>query len=406
MTVNTHAVGQLQGYLLQVRHALFELISGEGKTVSVECFDDVAIKFADDFVVAEQIKSVTSSNNPVSDRSVVFWKTLYNWLRYVQDGSLNINNTVFRLIIMSNKQLNLGDIIKLFHEASDKDQAIVALKSAKKTLWGEKGELKNGVPNTYKKYLNELFANNNEDTTLQLITKMYVVIHENDYDEKLRKKFNDQIILPEFADKLFEHMLGWITEKVNEYLKQGMPAIIQSEEYRSALIAQVRTYQQRNSIPALSKEIDVASARTEMEQQDVYIQQLDLIEVDYDEKLDAASDFLRTKAEIVERADRGLIVQQGLDEYNNKLKRTWKNKRQIALLAQLPSDIEKGKYLYAETNDSASKYNLHGSEVPSFFGSGILQMLANKPHPEPQIGWHPSYKDFLKKRSESNERLE
>ena len=56
---------KLQGYLLQVRHMLYELISVDDRIVSIEKLDDVAVE-ADGKVIAEQVKSVTSANNPIS----------------------------------------------------------------------------------------------------------------------------------------------------------------------------------------------------------------------------------------------------------------------------------------------------------------------------------------------------
>lgn len=64
---------KLQGYLLQVRHMLYELISVDDRIVSIEKLDDVAVE-ADGKVIAEQVKSVTSANNPIAERSSVFWK--------------------------------------------------------------------------------------------------------------------------------------------------------------------------------------------------------------------------------------------------------------------------------------------------------------------------------------------
>ncbi len=78
MSNKTLVPDKLQGYLLQVRHMLYELISVDDRVVSVEKLDDVAVEIGGK-VIAEQVKSVTSSNNPIAERSAVFWKTLYNW---------------------------------------------------------------------------------------------------------------------------------------------------------------------------------------------------------------------------------------------------------------------------------------------------------------------------------------
>lgn len=390
MSDNTHAIGQLQGYMLQVRHMLFELISLEDIVVSLEQLDDVAVQTQDGSIVAEQIKSNTSSGNPITDRSVVFWKTLYNWHNYILNGSLELDKTTFRMVVMSNHVLEAGEIIQLFHSANTKKAAQDALSVAKISIWGENDELRSIVPDSYGKYLEVLFTQENEGLISQIIADFTLDVHENDYDNKLTQKFNVQPIPPEFADNLFKFMLGWVNDEVNKYANKGLPAVIKSIDYRKALTAQIRMYNQQNSIPALSSEIASDNAHAEVESQDVYIQQLDLIGMGFDDKLEAANDYLRTKAETTIRADKGLFTTQSLQNYNDRIRRLWKNKRAQIMLSS-DSDITKGKLLYAQTNEAADDNTL-----PSFFGSGTLQALANDPCDEPTIGWHPNYKELFK----------
>ena len=62
MCKRTHVPDKLEGYMLQVRHALYNLISTDEVVVSVEGYDDVAVE-TNETVIAEQTKSVLSSNN-------------------------------------------------------------------------------------------------------------------------------------------------------------------------------------------------------------------------------------------------------------------------------------------------------------------------------------------------------
>jgi hypothetical protein len=387
--------------MLQVRHMLFELITLEDIIVSVEKLDDVAIQSSDESVIAEQIKSVTSDNNPTTDRSVVIWKTFFNWFNYVQDGSLILDKTRFCMIVISNHKLEIGDVLNKFNKVSTKEEAQKALRDVKLQLWGEDNKLRNMIPTSYGQYLDVLFLPSNEELVTQIIAKTTVVIYENDYDEKLIEKFKRQPIPQEFADNLLIYMLGWVTEKANEKLKHGLPPIISHNDYNGALVAQCKAYNERHSIPTLSNQITSEEARMEVESQDIYIQQLDLIETNFDDKLEAANDYLRTKAEVTLRADKGLFVPQSLDEYKDKIRRLWKNKREQVLLLQVGSDVNKGKLLYVQTSETVSNYKLEGCDPPSFFGSGTLQALANEPPEEPIIGWHPNYKKLLKGEKEN-----
>jgi len=396
MAGKTHAVGQLQGYILQVRHMLFELISLDDIVVSIEKFDDVAVESSDGSVIAEQIKSVTSDNNPTTDRSVAFWKTLYNWFHYIRNNNLVLEKTVFRMVVVSNRELGVGGVINAFDRASTKEDAQEVLRTAKLNLWGENNELKGEIPVSCGQYLDVLFSDDNEELVSQIITKFELDIHEKDYDEKLVKKFNAHALSPEFEDNLLVHMLGWVNNEVNEYTKQGLPAFISSVDYSDALIAQRRMYDQRNAIPAISTKITSDAAHTEVEKQDVYIRQLDFIELGFNDKLEAASDYLQTRAETILRAGTGVFSLQNLQDHSDKLRRLWKSKHSQVSRLRHYSDIEKGQQLYAETGESVIQFTLADAVLPSFFGSGTLHGLANEPREEPVIGWHPNYKDLLK----------
>lgn len=130
MANKTLVPDKLHGYLLQVIHMLYELISVDDRVVSIEKLDDVAVEI-DGKVIAEQLKSVTSANNPVANRAAVFWKTLYNWCTYIEDGSLP-SDAILRFVVVSNSTITPGSIQKTFMDAHSDDEAQKALTYAKK----------------------------------------------------------------------------------------------------------------------------------------------------------------------------------------------------------------------------------------------------------------------------------
>ena len=62
MSDNTHVPDKLEGYMLQVRHALYELICLDERVVSVEAYDDVAVE-KEGLLIAEQTKRSFLENN-------------------------------------------------------------------------------------------------------------------------------------------------------------------------------------------------------------------------------------------------------------------------------------------------------------------------------------------------------
>lgn len=100
---NTHVPDKLYGYGLQVRQMLYELLNCSiDSVVSIEKFDDVGVESGEE-KIAIQTKSALSDRNPVSDKAVDLWKTLYNWLIALKDGELSFGGTLFVLVINVNK---------------------------------------------------------------------------------------------------------------------------------------------------------------------------------------------------------------------------------------------------------------------------------------------------------------
>ena len=111
---NTHVPDKMYGYGLQVRQMLYELLNcGINSVVSIEKFDDVGVENGDE-KTAIQTKSALSDRNPVSDRAVDLWKTLYNWLLALKENELPLDFTLFTLVINVNKS---GDIVAWLNQA-------------------------------------------------------------------------------------------------------------------------------------------------------------------------------------------------------------------------------------------------------------------------------------------------
>lgn len=402
MSDNTHVPDKLEGYLLQVRHALFELIPLEDKIVSIEAFDDVAVE-TDDALIAEQTKSVLSDNNPAANRSVVFWKTLKNWCEYLKSGSFPNKSIVLRYVIIATRALNIGSIPQSFAEAKTVDEANVALEAARITLLGD--GIEDEPPKLGKQveeYVDYCFAEENKDTMLKVISNMEIDLHEDTYDDELRQRFNRQIIPQEYSENLFVSMLGWVSDQVHEQTKQNKPAYISSEDYRKELEAQVRSRDLRQILIAVSVQPDSSRTTAEVERHDTYIRQLELIDTDTTKLFEAASDFLRTRAEKTEWAKKGIVTKQSLTEYYDGLKRIWNNENTVVNYTVHSDEKGKGQVLLSFCERDSITHRLQGASTPPFFGPGSLHELANEPSSHPTIGWHPRYAELLKE-AEDNE---
>jgi hypothetical protein len=380
-----------------------ELISLDlEKIVSVEAYEDVAVESIDG-LVAEQIKSVQSEKNPIADRSEVFWKALFNWYQYINSGTLSLERTTFLYVVITPGSFKPGSIPESFHSANTDKEAIVALRTARDTLWGTTEELKFQVPISYGSYLDVLFNNANSGIVTQIIKAMRIEIYSPDYDQRLFELFRSQSIPIEYADVLFTYMLGWVHERVNDETKHGKPAYIKCKDFINELRSQIRRYNQIGILAYVSTNPSDHDTQKELNRHDTYVKQLSFIELTISEKLRAASDFLRTSAEKTDWANSGIVVQQSFDEYRNGLIRMWNNHWGIESLDLLTPAVEKGRRLFYKCQIDVRISKVQGKDVPEFFGAGYLHYLANEPPNIPLIGWHPLYKDLLKSRGDESE---
>lgn len=394
---------KLQGYLLQVRHMLYELISVDDRIVSIEKLDDVAVE-ADGKVIAEQVKSVTSANNPIAERSSVFWKTLYNWCTYIETGALP-SGAIIRFVVVSNGIVTPGSIQASFMNACSDSDAQKALADAKKSILGTAQDnfatdMYAALPDSYREYIRYLFDGNRTKIVCDMIKSMEIEIHNNTYDEDLLNRFSNQVGLPaEYVDLLLTDMLGWVTQTVESFTKDNKPAYISAAEYRKALNTQIRAYNTNAVLRAVSQVPSKDEQSGEIERLDTYIRQLQLVEMDDATLYEAASDFLRAKIDKIEWAQRGIVHAQSFEDYHDALYRIWTNQKQLMGLQYRTDAIACGKAVYFKCRNDSAQQKLQGVETPPFFGSSSLHDLANTPADSPRIGWHPQYITLLKEGS-------
>lgn len=399
----THVPDKIEGYMLQVRHALFELISLDNRIIGVEAYDDISVE-TEDTLIAEQTKSVLSKNNPVTNRAEAFWKTLFNWCNYIKNNSFPTKELVLKYVVVSTHDLDIGDVPRSFSAAATEDAARKALVDARQELFGmeQKEKKPPAISQSIKPFVDFCFASENESIMLKVILLMKIEHHEQSYDEELTNRFNMQTIPPEYATELFESMLGWVADQIHQQTMQNKPAFISSQDYRAALDIQIRSRDRHIIWSAVSTQPETYQTAAEIERHDTYIKQLELIDTDATDIFEAASDFLRTKSEKTAWAEKGLVNGNSFEEYHDGLKRLWKNNKTLSSIVAT-DDISKGKYVYSQCLKDVINHRLLGSDVPSFFGSGSLQELANEPSDQPTIGWHPRYVDLLKKDGGQNE---
>lgn len=386
--INTHVPDKVYAFMMQSHYMLYELLNCEkGDYVSVEVFDDVGVEHADGSRDAIQLKSALSNRNPVSNKAVDLWKTMYNWLISVESGELDLDNTKYILFINVDKG---GDIVDSFHSVKSQNNAIEAWDKAKEYFYDDQGDLKE-IGEEYRKYIEYFFENEKKELAVKIIEKFELKRCIDNYTVTVRKEFNKSGIPEDIINPIYIGIIGWIDVKVTKMVEDNVPIVISQEEYQRQLRALYREYNQRHSLMTHSIAPSDQEIQTEFQKKRVYIEQLDIIDCDYTEKVEAINDYLRAAIDRTTWAQNGDISMQSIQAYESNLERTWKlQKRMILLEKKNDSPEEQGRWIYYKCQEK--KVEMDSVNVPDFFMNGCYHALAN----ELTIGWHPEYSKKLK----------
>lgn len=189
---NTHVPDKLYGYGLQVRQMLYELLNcGIDCVVSVEKFDDVGVE-NDNEKIAIQTKSALSDRNPVSDRAVDLWKTLYNWLIALKEGELPLDSTIFTLVINVNKS---GNIVTWLNQVCDEKESEEVYQKIRDVFTGEDGKYIE-QSDSINHYIVSFLTEENKKYALCIIEKFKLVVIGEGHTDKLYDEFRAKTYLP------------------------------------------------------------------------------------------------------------------------------------------------------------------------------------------------------------------
>lgn len=379
-----HIPAQSFGHSLQTTRLLMWLLSAEDETyVSLEVFDDVGVESQSGNRIAEQDKS-TLDGNPVADRAKDLWKTFSNWVDSVRSQELELGKTQFVIYVSRPKN---GKIVDSFHKANSIDEARQAISEAKAELY-KPSSSSSGVADTIRPYVENVFGEN-ESLVSQIIASFSLKCGSGDSQDDLRKEMS-KVSPPEILDEVLRNSLGWVKQQTDILLEKGKPATISAKKFRDNLFSFIRMADRRTILKSFAHNPSQEEIVVDLKVR-TYVRQLDLINCDDDQKIQAVTDFLRASFDRAKWAEKGWVHEESFDEFQDSLVRAWGNmKRKANITPSSQGDEEKGQMLYLEC--SQFKSTLQGIETPEHFTPGSFHRLADGQ----LIGWHPSYKQSLK----------
>jgi len=383
-----HVPGQAQGYFLQETRLLARALEAEqGSFVSLEVLDDVTVHATKGSLKVEQIKSTTSGANPIADRSVELWKTLANWVEAVLAKEIDPDKTQFAIYVSAPVNANFASA---FTAAKSTADAKAALAAARLELWGAAPgySKKSAVAKSIAQFVSTFF--DNEAIAVKIVTSFSVEKGSGAPTVDLRSLIA-RMTPPELIEDTLVHSLGVVKKRVESLLEQTKPAIISVDELRTEILSFIRVRDREKILTSFAPSPTPLQIKLDREIR-TYVQQLEIVNSDEDDILRAINDYLMAAVDRVEWGKRGHVHATSFYEFEKSLTRAWSNLKGTCEIEHANKDeAARGKLLLLKCGMHSTC--LQGADVPDHFVPGSFHRLSDTE----AIGWHPKYKDELKK---------
>lgn len=352
----------------------------------MEYLDDVAQQHADKSTRLIQSKSALTAN-PVADRAKALWKTLSNWTMLATDSYCDLEKTVFEIYV--SRPVG-GQLVETFANAHTVEDARAAIMQARETLWGRSPDfaLKSTVADEIAPYLERVF--NADPACMEKIICNFQLTHgsgspQADIEAVIRSHPVSAAKVSDIAD----HMCGVVKRRVDGLLEAGRPAVIARDEFHDWYASYLRKVDRDTVLLSRAKPPSEEESRGQLPK--IFVQQLDLIGLPFEDKLEAVSDYLMAAADRASWALSGEVDVSSFDDLDAVLKRNWKSKRRICSIehSSTPGDLQ-GQVLYSGC--MGLTVSLQAMQPPDHFIPGCFHRLAD----DLSIGWHPDYEQQLK----------
>lgn len=382
------AAGQTLGYSLQFTRLTAMLLDApDGNWCSLEVLDDVTEQSEDGMTTVIQSKSALT-DNPVADRAISLWKTLFNWLELVRLGYVESGNTKFELYVSRPVE---GAFIDSFHDSRTHEEAKAAVENVRNQLWGAAPKFieRAALPKGLSRYVNPVLEAD-EQLLLPIIVNLQLKCGsgspQSDIESAIRRHPVSEAKVFDIADKL----CGWVKREADKRLEKELPAVISRDEFHREYTSYVRRVDRDLILKGIAKKPSEAEKLERLP--DNFVRQLDLIERSFDEKLEAISDFLQACWDRAKWSKAGDIHDDSFIELNENLERAWQNLNlATGIEAGSKPETQRGQLLYAKCMMHTAR--IQGMEPPPHFVPGCFHGLAD----DLTVGWHPAYQALLKK---------
>lgn len=376
-----------ESFVAEKKQVLYELITRPEPNlkVSIEDKEDVSIEIGN-YLELIQVKSSTAdSTQPLADVYPDFWKTLCHWIDKTKTyGAFKIGK--YRYSVSSEHDIKIGEIASLFKKAQGTNEAAIVLAKIRNRFHSDSLT----IP---KNYADKLFAPENEEIVVSVISLFTYEVHSNFQDELKELFYRQGTHKKSHNEAIFNSLSGWLDDQVAPFTQKGKPAHVFWRDFHKEAIAQADRFVADPLASTINNPDDKEVAQ-EVDRSPIYLRQLDFIDIGDEEKLEAVIDTLRCSKQIHEWSESLEVVDKGLRQYDDTLFAKWHSIAKLCRIEE-PNEKNAGQKTYYKTKEGAIAIALQGKAAPPFISHGRLNNLASNPPLSPRIGWHPRYIERL-----------
>jgi len=297
----------------------------------------------------------------------------------VDEGMLDDQKTIFEIYVGRRHPCHIA---KLFHDATTIEASELAIEEARRTLSEGREQT-----NSLKTLLDRVFEPTRK-SLVHIVKNFCLTFPLKDPLSDLRRGVGAKWVRPESVELIVQHAHGWVRERIDTLIQARKPAAIAVDDFNREMVSFLPRCDFRTIL--LSMAGRPTPAQVEAERVRPYVRQLELIEAEDEDIIQAINDYLRSYIERTLWSKAGIVHDRSFEEFEEALLSFWHNKKRQNLLTRTTLTlVQHGQLLLSDC--CMKEQRLQGLEVPSFFTPGSYHALAD----DGELGWHPEYKTRL-----------
>jgi len=185
---------------------------------------------------------------------------------------------------------------------------------------------------------------------------------------------------------------GWFQKLVMQRIASGESAFVKFQELRARFLARFDQLRARELVDFAAARVSTLEARSRLSARPIFVQQLDLIDLDEETKLKAVLDFLSAECNRTAWIGDEFLDEATAADLERKLQNYWSNRRSHVELVYghgHHTKEQRGQLLYSEC--MTRQETIRDVSPPASTIPGTYHALSDKK----DLGWHPEWEAKL-----------